>query len=372
MIPLNDLNRNYKRRKDAIDKAVLGVLGSGLWLNGDANRRFCSNFAERLGARHAIGVANGTDALELSLRALALHSETGANEVITVSNAGGYASTAIYAAGLVPVYCDIDAASLLVATASAVSCLSDRTLAIVVTHLYGGLADIGSLRQAFDAAGFAHVAILEDCAQACGLRGETGMAGTLGDIATFSFYPTKNLGAMGDAGCVVTGSDTLAETVQQLKQYGWREKYVIAAPGGRNSRLDEAQAAVLDVLLPFLDADNARRVDIHNAYAWALSSPSRMVASRLGHVAHLAVVWVQDRVRARTRLTECGIGTDIHYPVPDHRQTGWIDRAFRIAPDGLPETETAVSHILTVPCFPTMTASEVDQVVDALATLSES
>jgi aminotransferase EvaB len=369
MIPLNDLNRNYERHKVALDTAVLRVLGSGWWLNGDANRQFCTNFAERLGARHAIGVANGTDALELSLRALALHSETGADEVITVSNAGGYATTAIYAAGLVPVYCDIVAASQLVSIVSATSCLSDRTLAIVVTHLYGGLADVGAMRQSMDSAGFAHVAILEDCAQASGLGGETGMTGTLGDIATFSFYPTKNLGAMGDAGCVVTGNDTLAETVQRLKQYGWDGKYTIATPGGRNSRLDELQAAVLGVLLPFLDDDNARRIDIHTAYARALPSPARLVASPLGNVAHLAVVWVPDRSTARTHLTERGIGTDIHYPVPDHRQSGWLDRLFKVAPGGLPETEAAVSHILTIPCFPTMTASEVDQVVDALATL---
>lgn len=369
MIPFNDLNRNYERRKDAVNTAVFEVLGSGWWLNGDANRRFCTNFAKYLGARHAIGVANGTDALELSLRALALHSETGADEVITVSNAGGYATTAIYAAGLLPVYCDIEATSLLISTASAVSCLNDKTLAIVVTHLYGGLADVSSLRQAVDAAGYAHVAILEDCAQAAGLRGQTGMAGTLGDIATFSFYPTKNLGAMGDAGCVVTGSDALAETVQRLKQYGWDGKYTISISGGRNSRLDEVQAAVLDVLLPFLDADNARRIDIHTAYAMALPSPARMVASPIGQVAHLAVVWIPDRAIARTRLSELGIGTDIHYPVPDHRQSGWLDHPFRLAPNGLPETEAAVSHILTLPCFPTMTASEVDQVVDALALL---
>lgn len=369
MIPLNQLNRNYERHKNAVNTAVLEVLESGWWLNGDANSRFCMNFAEHLDARHAIGVANGTDALELSLRALALHSEAGADEVITVANAGGYASTAIYAAGLRPVYCDVEKISLLLSTASAVSCLSDRTLAIVVTHLYGGLADVGALRKAVDAAGYAHVAILEDCAQACGLSGQTGMAGTLGDIATFSFYPTKNLGAMGDAGCVVTSSDALAETVKRLKQYGWDGKYANSISGGRNSRLDEVQAAVLDVLLPFLDADNARRVDIHTAYGLALSSPARMIVSPLAQVAHLAVVWVPDRTRARTKLTELCIGTDIHYPVPDHRQSGWRDQPFRLAPDGLPETEASVSHILTVPCFPTMTEGEVDRVVSALATL---
>lgn len=369
MIPINAPKRTYERHKKDLNQAVLGVLESGWWLNGEMNRQFCKNFAKRIGAPYAIGVANGTDALELSLRALALQSHSGMDEVITVANAGGYATNAIYAAGLRPVYCDIDATSLLISIDSAISCLSERTMAIVVTHLYGGLADVGALRQALNAAGYTHVAILEDCAQASGLKGPIGMAGNLGDIAAFSFYPTKNLGAMGDAGCVVTGSDILADIVQRLRQYGWKEKYAISTPGGRNSRLDEVQAAVLEVMLPFLDIDNARRVKIHKAYNLALPSPARMITSPMGHIAHLAVIWVPNRERVQSRLTELGIGTDIHYPVPDHRQSGWADHVFRTAPGGLPNTEATASHILSVPCFPTMTASEVNQVIDALATL---
>ncbi|UVF18361.1 DegT/DnrJ/EryC1/StrS family aminotransferase [Microvirga terrae] len=378
-IPLNDLQRMYAAYGDKLDQTALDVLRSGWWLNGPRNKAFCEAFAGYLGVGHFIGLANGTDALEIVLRVLlekALRSGSveqtatrtaDAYEVITVANAGGYTSTACYLVGCTPVYADIEPESQLLSIPSAVAALSGKTVAVVATHLYGGLIDVPALRRAMNDAGYAHVPIVEDCAQAHGLKGASGTAGTFGDIATFSFYPTKNLGALGDGGGVATSDADLNGSVRRLQQYGWGDKYNIVAAGGRNSRLDELQAAFLSVLLSDLDSSNARRVSVLDAYEKAAPVGLQIVRSRIGTVAHLAVIQTGHREQLKEYLKTHGVATDIHYPVLDCDQPGWGDRPKRIGPSGLDVSRVSVNRILTLPCFPTMTEEEVARVCNALS-----
>jgi aminotransferase EvaB len=379
-IPLNDMQRLYAAYADKLDQTALDVLRSGWWLNGPRNKEFCEAFAGYLGVSHFVGLANGTDALEIVLRVLLERGhwtvgEAGdwasdAPEVVTVANAGGYASTACYLIGCTPVYADIEQESQLLSIPSAIAALSDRTAAVVATHLYGGLIDVPALRHAMNDAGYAHVRILEDCAQAHGLKGCGGQAGAFGDISTFSFYPTKNLGALGDGGGVATNDADLAASVRQLQQYGWGDKYKIVAAGGRNSRLDELQAAFLSVFLPELDAANTRRQVVLEAYQSAAPAGLHVVRSRNGAVAHLAVVLTDHREQLRDHMKAHGVATDTHYPVLDCDQPGWANRPKRIGPSGLEVSRVSVNRILTLPCFPTMTEEEVARVSRALSTFA--
>jgi dTDP-4-amino-4,6-dideoxygalactose transaminase len=279
-----------------------------------------------------------------------------------------YTATAALKAGLVPRFADVDPATLLLTAATVEPALTPRTRAVVVTHLYGRLADVGPLRDLCRAAG---VALVEDCAQAAGATGPEGPAGSLADIAAFSFFPTKNLGALGDAGAVVTSDPDRAARVRRLRQYGWSSKYTATEPNGRNSRLDELQAAVLRAKLPHLAGWNARRRGIVARYADALGSgPRRMVhgadANSPAYVGHLAVMAGPDRDGDRTALTVAGIRTDVHYPVPDHRQPVLAGATAGIS---LPVTERAATEILTLPCFAEMTETEIERVCDVLSEL---
>ena len=379
-LPLNDLKRTYNLHASELEAKAIEVMRSGWWINGQHNKIFCDEFSSYLGVRHCIGVGNGTDALEIALRALLGNDaklelpqpfRDGATaEVVTVANAGGYATTAIHLTGCVPVFADIEADSQLISLESAVACVGTQTVAVIATHLYGGLVQISRLRSMLDSAGYPHVSILEDCAQAHGLDSGAGMAGSLGNIATFSFYPTKNLGALGDGGAITTNSDVLAEKVQRLHQYGWIEKYTIDRSYGRNSRLDEYQAAMLSVLLPQLDQGNQRRVAILDRYEAALPAGLKLVRSQYGSVGHLAILMSQSRDRLLQHFVSLNISTAIHYPILDCDQEGWKVMAHRLGPTGLDISRRSVSKILTVPCFSTMTQGEIDQVCNALASFS--
>lgn len=371
-IPLNDLKRLDPALAQDLARAADDVIRSGWWLNGPKTSAFCEAFAAYLGVKHCIGVANGTDALEIALRALRARdprfaAEDAAPEIVTVANAGGYATTAARAVGCVPVFADIVEESQLLSIPSAVAALGERSLAVVATHLYGGLVDVPALRAAMDAAGFAHVPILEDCAQAHGLEGCGGVAGGFGALSTFSFYPTKNLGALGDGGAIVTNDPDLAALVGSLRQYGWGRKYEIDRPGGRNSRLDEIQGAFLHAMLGHLDASNGKRRAILDAYARALPEHIQLVRSPAGTVGHLAIVMTEDRERLRAHLGERGIATDIHYPIADPDQPGWAALPGRIGSTGIETTRRGIARILTVPCFPQMSDEEIGHVASALA-----
>jgi dTDP-4-amino-4,6-dideoxygalactose transaminase len=364
-VPLNDLRRGYLDLEKDLRQAVDEVLSSGWYVLGPQHDAFEKEFAAAAGTGSAVGVANGTDALELAM--LSVGCRPG-DEVVTAANAGMYTSTAALKAGLVPRFADVDPGTLLLTAATVEPVLTPRTRAVVVTHLYGRLAEMGPLRELCRTAG---VALIEDCAQAAGAVSDDGPAGSLADVASFSFFPTKNLGALGDGGAVVTDDPDRAALLRRLRQYGWSAKYTVTEERGRNSRLDELQAAVLRVKLPHLAGWNARRRDIVARYADALGSETRRLvhgdaAASPAYVGHLAVMSTPERDADRALLTDAGIRTDVHYPVPDHRQPVL---AAAYADVSLPVTERAAREILTLPCFAEMSEQEIERVCDVLGKL---
>jgi len=346
--------------------AARAALASGWWLNGTEVREFCKAFADYVGVQNCLGVANGTDALEIALRAIRDLRGGNRSEAVTVANAGGYSTVACRLTGLTPVFADIERNSQLASLPSIVGALTDQTAVVIVTHLYGGVVDVPQLRSMMDAVGHNDVPILEDCAQAHGARIGDRRVGSLGDIATFSFYPTKNLGAFGDGGAIVTSDPALADHCRMLHQYGWSSKYHIVHPYGRNSRLDEVQAAILRTLLPGLDASNAKRVAILDTYGEAAPAGVHVVRSVNGTVGHLAVLLVRNRDGLAQHLKDHGIQSDVHYPVLDCDQAAWKTLPQRLAPSGIAVSRDSVSNLLTLPCFPTMKEAEVALVCGAL------
>jgi len=357
---INDLRRHTASQADALGAAVARVIGSGWFVLGRELEAFEAEFAAYCGTGHCIGVANGTDALELALRA------SGAGpggRVLTVANAGAYSTTAIRAAGAEPVFVDIDDDSLLIDEAEARRQLAAaRPAALIVTHLYGRL--VPGIEAIAAAARDAGVPLIEDCAQAHGARLGGRMAGTFGDFGCFSFYPTKNLGALGDGGALVTGSAERRDRVRMLRQYGWAGKYRIELAGGRNSRLDEVQAAVLRAKLPRLDGWNERRREIARQFTRGIRHPKVGCPPPGGedYVAHLYVVRTVDRQSLQAHLRLRGIATDIHYPLLDYQQPAFGAGGGH----SNPVAERACREVLTLPCFPEMTDDEVAAVVEAV------
>ncbi len=363
-IPFNDLSRSAPEVKALIKAAVDRVIESGWYVMGPEHNAFEVELARYLGVAESVLVGNGTDALELALAAVGVGV---GDRVLTVANAGGYASIAIRILGAAPVYCDISSESLLMTPELVRSALSSADIvpkAIVVTHLYGALA---RCQEIVDVALEFGVAVVEDCAQSLGARHGQQQSGTFGDIATTSFYPTKNLGALGDGGAVFTDNPELAERVRRMRQYGWTSKYRIGVDHGRNSRMDELQAAILRVKLPLLDSWIDRRRKIHARYEEAAPAHSPMVnSSSESFTSHLAVLVSDNRDGVRARLRDAGVGTEVHYPLPDHLQafpTG-VTSTF-----SLPVTEQAAGTVLSIPMFPELTDDEVSLICDTLAKL---
>jgi dTDP-4-amino-4,6-dideoxygalactose transaminase len=356
-IPLNDLKRHHDPLVTRISHVVNRVLERGWYVLGPELEKFEAEFAAFCGTRHAVGVANGTDALELALHAVGVKP---GDEVVTVANAGMYATTAILCVGATPVYADIEPDSMMMNATELRSALSSRTAAVIVTHLYGRMADIEALCAIAAQRG---VPVIEDCAHAPGAERQGRRSGTWGMLGCFSFYPTKNLGAAGDAGAVVTSDAALAARLRALRQYGWTAKYHSGISGGRNSRLDEMQAAILRVQLPFLEGWNRCRREIAGLYCKALETSGLDLPRdpmSADYVAHLFVIRSQRRDEIRCRLEAAGIATDIHYPVPDYRQESVV--GLPGVPGVLPETERCVAEVLTLPCFPEMRREEVGEV----------
>lgn len=357
-VPLNDLAREHAAMADDITAAIDAVLASGWYVHGSRHDAFERGFAEYLGATDVVGVANGTDALELALRAVGC---SPGDEVVTAANAGFYTSAAALAIGAVPVYVDIDPATLSIDPAAAAAALTDRTRAVVVTHLYGKAAHMGELLAV--AAG---IPVIEDCAQAHGARWNGRHVGTLGAAGCFSFYPTKNLGGVGDGGAISLGDPELAARLRRLRQYGWVQRYEVAPPGGRNSRLDELQAAVLSVKLARLDELNDRRRRVVDAYRVAAAAGVTVVHEPgPDFVAHLCVVRTADRDALAKRMASAGVATSVHYPVLDPDQP--IMAETRHVAHDLTHSRAAVGEILTVPCHPFMSDEEIARVAEVLA-----
>lgn len=358
-VPFNDLSRALTSQRDALLAKAATVVDSGWLIHGPHHRAFEEEFAAYLGVERALGVASGTDALELAIRAA--HSRSPGNVVLCAANAGGYASAAARAAGCLPRYVDVLPDTHCLDPRAVARALDDDVIAVVVTHLYGRAAQVADIMAECRAAG---IAVIEDCAQSVGARDAHGATGSTGDLGVFSFYPTKNLGALGDGGAVVGRDGELMATVALLRQYGWEGKYRMAVTGGRNSRLDELQAAFLSFRLPLVDAGNHRRREIIARYGGAAGPRIRVLpAPDESHAGHLAVVVVDDARDLATHLGDRGIGTDVHYPIPDDMQPGHPGD-----PQGdLPVTHGLVGRILSLPCFVELTDSEIDQVCDALA-----
>lgn len=358
-IPVNSLSRHIEPLQDALASAATAVVRSGYFVLGPSVRAFEESFAAYCGVAHCIGVANGTDALELSLRAVEV---APGDRVAVVANAAMYGTSTVLACGAEPVFIDVLAENATMDPASLRAALTAQTVkAVIVTHLYGQLACIGEIAAICSEFG---TSLIEDCAQAHGARNAQGLAGSFGDIASFSFYPTKNLGALGDGGAVTTNSPQLAERVRQLRQYGWTQKYTNGIPGGRNSRLDEIQASMLTVMLPHLDAWNSRRRAVAARYSQEIRNP-RIITHECGgddYVAHLYVIRTQVRGDLKGHLDSAGVQTDVHYPLPDYRQPCHSGRFDHVT---LPVTEAEAATVLTLPCFPELSNAEVDRVIAA-------
>jgi dTDP-4-amino-4,6-dideoxygalactose transaminase len=334
------------------------VVDSGRYVLGSNVQDFEAAFARYVGVDHAVGVANGTDALALALRAL----NVGAGaRVVTVANAGCYASTAIAQVGAVPRYVDIDPRRMTLAPDALAQALrGEPVAAVIVTHLYGQMADVAAIAAICEKAG---VPLVEDCAQAHGAMAAGRRAGAWGAIGCFSFYPTKNLGALGDGGALVTSDEACAARARALRQYGWVRKYEVALAGGGNSRLDELQAAVVHAKLPRLDAANSERRAIAGRYGAAFAGLPLVCPPPPGddHAVHLYVVRTPRRAVLHAHLMERGIACDIHYPVPDHRQPVRLPPAV-----DLPATDAACAEVLSLPCYPGLQPAQIDRVIDAV------
>lgn len=360
MQKINNLLPKIEKYKSSIELAVARVIASGWFILGPELQNFEKRFAAYLGADYCMGVANGTDAIELSLRALGI---CAGDRVATVANAGMYTTTAVLAIGAVPVFMDVDIKMHNTTLAEVMAAISSGVKAVVVTHLYGlAVAEIEAIA---DYCAKNNVPLLEDCAQAHGAKIKNKQVGTFGDVASFSFYPTKNLGALGDAGAVVTQTAAIAEKIKLLRQYGWIEKYKVGMVGARNSRLDEFQAAILAEILPHLDADNTQRREIATRYSLGITHPKVVIPAPMHeeYVAHLYVIRSQQRDSLRANLQQHGIATDIHYPIPDHKQPILKEH---YKDSQLKNTEQLAAEIITIPCYPEMRDTEVQHVIRAI------
>ena len=350
---INDLRPHTAPLAPELARVIKRVIASGWFVLGPEVRAFEDEFASYCGAQFCVGVASGSDALELSLRALGFDT---AAEVITAPNAGMYSTNAILAVGATPVYADIDRDTLTLSPQSVANHVTPRTKAIIATHLFGRMADMGALRELADQS---HLALIEDCAQAHGAALKENPAGSFGNIAAFSFYPTKNLGAFGDAGAVITSDARLADKVRSLRQYGWRKKYITVDKAGRNSRLDEIQAAILRVQLPHLDRWNAERRAVATCYNANLRHPNIHTPDVAGddYVAHLYVIRTTNRHSLQAYLTQRGIATEVHYPLLDYQQP-LLRSAYPHV--HLPVSEEAAGQILTLPCYAELTFDAIE------------
>ena len=361
-IPQTDPRAAYFAQKTEIDAAIMQVLESGQYILGRAVECFESEFAAYLGLAHGIGCASGTDALELALRACGIGE---GHLVFTVSHTAVATVAAIERAGAKPVLVDIEPGGFAMDPAALDAALRDpppgRPAAILPVHLYGEPADLAAIGEIARAQG---LRVIEDCAQSHGAVYRRRPAGSFGDIACFSFYPTKNLGALGDAGIITTADVALAEAAREIREYGWRERYV-SARSGINTRLDPIQAAVLSVKLPRLKAENERRQAIAARYDEGLSGlPIGLPRRRpeTSHVFHQYVIRSKDRDRLREHLRAASIGTGIHYPVPVHLHPAYRSR-IALGPTGLRNSEKAAGEILSLPIYPQLAEDAVGRVI---------
>jgi len=365
MIPQANPRAQYQSHRKEIEAAIAGVLEKGRYILGEETAAFEREFADYVRVHFGIGVGSGTEALHLALRACGVGP---GDQVITVPHTAVGTVAAIELCGAMPVLVDIDPRSFTLDATKLPAAITRRTKAIVPVHLYGQSADLEPI---LALARSSNIRVVEDCAQSHGATYRGKRTGAWGDMACFSFYPTKNLGAIGDGGLVATDDPQLAENARLLREYGWRERYV-SSIAGWNTRLDELQAAVLRAKLPTLDADNARRRHLAEMYDELLTpSPVTLpVEMPYGqHVYHLYVVRSTRRDELRAFLKEHGIGSLVHYPVPIHLQPAYRGRLGDVG--SFPEAERAAREVLSLPMFPELTEEQVRQVAEAVHTFSK-
>jgi aminotransferase EvaB len=353
-----DPKATYLAAQAEIDAAIKRVLQSGHYILGPEGEAFEEEFSDWLGVAGTVAVANGTDALELALRALGIGP---GDKVVTVANTVTATVAAISATGARPFFVEVEPATMLLDVAALEQLLATlrdpKIKAVVPVHLYGQAVDMPRL---MEVAAKHNLAVLEDCAQAHGAAIGGRKAGTWGRLAAFSFYPTKNLGALGDGGAVSGNDAALLEQVRLLRQYGWRKRYVSEMPG-RNSRLDELQAAILRVRLGRLDAENARRAALAARYLAGLkATPLALPATTEGrtHCWHQFVIRTPRRDELKAHLEKKGILCGVLYPVPVHRQPAYHDAALSFS-----HTEQACAEVLSLPLHPGLTDDDVDRVI---------
>jgi dTDP-4-amino-4,6-dideoxygalactose transaminase len=360
MILMNDLAAQYSTYKAEIDFKVTQTLSSGWYINGSEVKEFEKEFANWLGVRGGVGVANGTEAIQLALWAAGVGP---GDEVITVSHTAVATVTAIDLMGAVPVLVDVESETYTLDPSKLKNALSNRTKAVVLVHIYG---HPGYIEEVASFCKENNLLFIEDCAQSHGAKYKSKKAGSYSDFSCFSFYPTKNLGAIGDGGFVASDRIDLLDRVRQLREYGWKSRY-ISDSNGMNSRLDELQAAILRVKLKYLDNMNYKRQEIAGQYLDSLSkSKISLPKSRQNceHVYHLFVIRDKNRDELASQLKEAGVSTAIHYPMPIHLQPGYRNKVRM--PGKLPVTEELSKTVLSLPVYPELTKSQVIKIVTSV------
>ncbi len=350
----------YLSQKEQIDKAIARVLNSGRYILGPEVQSFEDEFSRYVGVSSGIGVGSGTEAIHLALAACGVGK---GDEVITVSHTAVATVAAIEIAGCVPVFADIDPVNYTLATAGLEEIVTERTRAVIPVHLYGQPADMDAVTKI---ANRHDLKVIEDCAQAHGATYRGQRVGSFGDMACFSFYPTKNLGALGDGGMVVTNDPDLAGKARLLREYGWKERNVSSIRGW-NTRLDELQAAILRIKLKTLDDQNRKRIQLARIYEESLKGIDLVLPRTMDeteHVYHLYVVRSGNRDELQHFLHSRGVGAAVHYPVPVHNQPAYCNRLH--IHGSMEVTEKVVTEILSLPMYPELTTAEVQVVVDAI------
>ena len=363
LIPLNDLSRWDEADRINVSRAIEEVVDSGHFINGPKTALLGTRLKQLLDEREIVFVGNGTDALTLALLGLGIKE---GDLVATVANAGGYATSAILRIGALPVLIDVDPRTAQISVEDLQHKLRafPAMKALVVTHLYGQMADMLSV---LAAVGNYECLVVEDCAQSIGAMQAGLNSGTFGDASTFSFYPTKNLSCLGDGGAISFKSTANAEYARQLAQYGWTSRYVIHHEGGFNSRLDEVQAGVLLERIDGLQKNNDKRRKIVNRYKVALTDSRYLIGEDdSSFVGHLAVLVTSSRDADVSSLKKANIETGIHYPILDHQQAGW---SAYFSDTKLPNSESLVEKIVSLPCFPLLKEIEIERVCKALQSL---
>lgn len=360
LIPVSNPKARFIKVKNDLLKITETIIDGGTYILGQEVTSFEKEFADYIGVTYCVGVANGTDAIAIALRGLGVNP---GDEVITVSHSAVATVAAIEMIGAIPVFADIEEDTRCIDPSKIEELISSKTKVIIPVHIYGQPARMSEILAVARKYG---LKVLEDCAQAHGAKIGDKKVGSFGDAAAFSFYPTKNLGAIGDGGAVVTNSNYIFENILALRQYGWRQRYISDIPGV-NSRLDELQAAFLRIGLKELDNDNARRNEIAERYSNEIKSDKIKLPAAFPntyHAFHLFVIETEKREEFAKYLNSKGVGTALHYPVPIHLQPAYLGKIR--GSDKLFQTEKLYKRILSLPMYPELSMSSVNRIIKTI------